>query len=211
MFRSLFISAATVIAFAAPQVQAAPVIFGSNAYELIIVSNPYTGNNNSWATASSSAQASTFLGVNGHLATVTSVAENDFLAGLAIAAALPVVTPGFSGAWLGGRAGTGWLTGPENGNAFTFDNFGGSEPNNNGFAYMAIALSPGVAGLSGIGEWLDDSVAFAGQGVPSELADPVIGYFVEYENVVTTEIHAPAGLPMLMGGLGLLALWRRRR
>lgn len=211
MFRSLLISAATVAALATPQVQAAPVIFGSNAYELITVANPYSGNNNSWSTASSAAQASTFMGVSGHLATVTSAAENNFLAGLAIAAALPNERPGFTGAWLGGRAGTGWLTGPENGNAFTFDKFGGGEPNNLGFAYMAVSLNPGAAGLSAVGEWLDDSAAFAPQGVPSVIADPVIAYFVEYENVVTTQIHAPAGLPMLLGGLGLLAFRRRRR
>lgn len=174
------------------------------------MSSPYTGNNNSWATASSSAQASTFLGVNGHLATVTSAAENNFLVSLATAASLPIEQAGFTGAWLGGRAGTGWLTGPENGSAFTFDNFGGGEPNNAGFAYIAVSLNPGAAGLSAVGEWLDDSIAFAPQGAPSPIADPVVAYFVEYENVVTTQIHAPAGLPILLGGLGLLAFWRRR-
>ncbi|MBL4892662.1 MAG: hypothetical protein JKX91_12740, partial [Rhizobiaceae bacterium] len=114
---------------------AVPVIFGSNAYELIIVSDPYIGTNNSYATANSAANSSSFMGVNGHLVTVTSAAENNFLAGLAIAANEAIEPTGFTGAWLGGRAGTGWLAGPENGDALTYDNFGGFEPNNNGFIY----------------------------------------------------------------------------
>ena len=179
------------------KVQAAPIVFGSNAYELVLVSNPFSGSNNSWFTADTAAQASSFMGVNGHLVTITSAAENDFLADLAVAANAPLQSPGFTGAWLGGRAGTGWLAGPENSNAFTYDNFGGGEPNNAGYAYMAIALNPGAAGLSAIGQWLDDSGA---QGFPSlSPADPVVGYFVEYENV--SVVPVPAALPLLLSGL----------
>lgn len=206
-------STAVVLAFGIAgfsPANSAPVIFGSNAYELILVSNPYAGSNNSYTTADAAAQASTFLGVSGHLATVTSLAENNFLAGLAVAASVPLEAAGFSGAWLGGSSPAGWLTGPEAGDAFTFDGFGGGEPNNSGFAYMAIALNPGAAGLSAIGQWLDDSVAFAGQGLPHPNADPVVGYFVEFENV--SAVPVPAALPLFLSGLlGLGIMARRRR
>ena len=108
------------------------------------MTDPFTGNNNSWTNAEAAAQASVFLGANGHLATVTSQQENDFLIGL-------VSSPGagFLGAWMGGKAPEGWLTGPENGNAFTYTNWNPIEPNNSGYLYMAI-------GTTAPGKWFDD-------------------------------------------------------
>src|SRR5262245_10525533 len=68
---------------AATFAHAAPSPFGSNHYEFVQVADPYTGNNNSWSTASAAAVASTYLGVSGHLVTITSQAENSFVFGLA--------------------------------------------------------------------------------------------------------------------------------
>src|SRR5262245_12711112 len=50
-----------------------PISYGTSYYDFI----PAVGI--SWADASAAASASVFLGVNGHLATVTSDAENTFL------------------------------------------------------------------------------------------------------------------------------------
>ena len=55
---------------------AAVLIFGSNAYS-------YVGISESWFQAKADANASIYNGVNGHLATVTSGAENSFLLSLA--------------------------------------------------------------------------------------------------------------------------------
>ena len=52
-----------------------PIAFSSNYYDYVPAVSI------SWADASAAAAASVFLGVNGHLATVTSAAENNFLAG----------------------------------------------------------------------------------------------------------------------------------
>jgi hypothetical protein len=83
-------------------------------------------------------------------------------------------------------------------------NWAGSEPNNLGIIYMSIGNAFDVASMGG---WADDSGV---QGVPSS-ADPVVGYFIEYENVAP--IPLPAALPLFGTGLGILGFlgWRRRR
>lgn len=176
--------------------KAVPVQFGSNYYEFISVADPFTGNNNSWSTDQAAAAASVFMGVNGHLATITSQQENDFLLSLATGFS------GFAGAWLGGKAPEGWLAGPENGTGFTFTNWYGIEPNNSGYAYMSIGT------INSPGKWLDDSNV---QGVPDSGFDPVVGYFVEYESPRATPL--PATLPLFASGLAALGLlgWRRKK
>lgn len=87
--RTLVVTTGIFLAISAfGQVDAAPIQWTSGSggndhyYELILVTDPYNGNNNSWATASASASASVFNGLQGHLAVVTSQAENDFLQSL---------------------------------------------------------------------------------------------------------------------------------
>jgi hypothetical protein len=184
---------ATVMAGWAQQASAAPQLFGANAYEYVPVSDPFTGVNNAWVTDSTAATASIFEGVHGHLATITSQAENDFLFGL-----VSGLYAGSAGAWLGGKAPEGWLVGPEAGQGFTYTKWGGIEPNNAGYVWMNIGSS--FRG-NAPGYWCDDSYE---QGVPDATWDPVVGYFVEYENV-----PEPSTLWLLLaGGLGLA--WCRR-
>lgn len=187
----------TLHAAAPPQAEAVPTMFGSNAYEFVAVPNPFTGDNNRWETARDVAAASIFGGVSGHLATITSQPENDFLAGLALGK-----FTGFAGAWLGGDAPEGWLVGPEAGQAFTFTNFGGIEPNNAGKIYMQI----GTSGPAAFGKWLDDSGV---NGLPDPNADPVVGYFVEWERPLV--VPEPGTLALVaLGLLAILAPGRRR-
>jgi hypothetical protein len=166
---------------------AAPVQFGSSYYEYV------PDEAISWSEASAAASASTFMGANGHLATVTSSAENDFLVDLG-----PVFSTA-QGAWLGGAVDasqTGrWAVGPEAGQLFTFSNFLSGEPNE-GPSNVYVFLSDALPGL-----WAD-----AGAGVTGEIA----GYFVEYQ---VGTVPLPAALPLMLTGLagfGFLG-WRRKR
>ncbi len=178
---------------------AVPVQFGANHYEFVAVADPFTGSNNSWFTADAAAAASVHLGVSGHLATVTSQAENDFLLSLVPAGAYT----GFAGAWLGGKSPEGWLRGPEAGNGFSYTYWAGVEPNNSGYAYLSIGGGYGAGG-----QWADDSFT---QGFPDG-ADPVVGYFVEYEGTASRVPDGGATAALLAWVLvGLAALSSRAR
>jgi hypothetical protein len=174
--------------------QAVPVQFGSNYYEFV------PGEAYSWNTANADANARSFMGVNGHLATITSQAENDFLLGLTS----PV--PGVQGAWLGGAVDganqASWAVGPEGGQLVTFSNFGTGQPNEGpGNFYMNIGAA--VAGLLA-GQWADAAGGLSTGG------NQIAGYFVEYQ---VGTVPLPAALPLMLTGLAGFGVvgWRRRR
>ena len=184
---------------------ATPIALGSNYYDFV------AGTDISWASADAAASASTFLGVNGHLATITSATENNFLSSNFGS------FNGFAGAWLGGKvtgSGSGgsgfWVVGPEAGQQFSlggssfggaYSNWGGIEPNNApSAAYMNIGTS--FSGI-GTGQWADALDAI------SRNNDPIKGYLVEYE---VRSVPEPATLGLFgLGLVGLAAMRRRTR
>lgn len=187
----------TLLLVIVPNVSATPIYWSENGnyYDLII-----PGGTNDWFSAQSDASISSWLGFSGHLATITSLAENDFLI-----ANFGTGEDAFIGAWIGGKAPDGWLDGPENGDTFSYTNWGGIEPNNSGYAYMNIGtVGPGI----GAGEWADDSGTQGYPGSYDGYNDPVIGYFVEYEGPSGV---VPEPLTILLFGAGLSGAFFRRK
>ncbi len=151
----------------APRAWAEPVQFGDNAYDLI-------NDTVDWNAAAAGAASMTHLGVTGHLVTITSQAENDFVAGL-------LQDQGVDRIWLGGsdaaQEGTWqWVVGPEAGTVFwvgdgsgsappgVFTNWGGGEPNE------AAGGEDNVEFLAG-GTWNDQNTG------------DLRAYIVEYESI----------------------------
>jgi hypothetical protein len=135
----------------------------------------------SWSSALQKAALSSYRGMSGYLATLTSAAENQFVFSVFSGA-----LPSHKTIWLGATDQTEegvwrWASGPETGQLLTYTNWGGpvvpSEPNNgNGSPYfgpqhyLALPLSWG-------GRW-DDGWEVA----PEFIGDPDLyaGYVIEY-------------------------------
>ena len=185
----IMVSVIGILCFFFGAAVAAPVLNPANGnyYELIL--SPEGSLAPSWFDASAAASTSSFLGAFGHLATITSAAENDFVFGLAPTIPDSWTQATWAGAWIGGKAPEGWLVGPEGGSNFSYTNWNPGEPNNSGYAYMRIDAT---------GTWYDDSDVLAPQGYPHTLQDPVIGYFVEYE------VAVPVPTTILLLGSGLV-------
>ncbi|WDP88575.1 MAG: PEP-CTERM sorting domain-containing protein [Desulfobacter sp.] len=86
-----------------------------------------------WNTALTAASGLSYLGNQGYLATITSQEENDFLYSLVQPYRNPD-SPYYDNAWIGGsdegdEGNWTWRTGPEAGQTFFYENWGGAEPN----------------------------------------------------------------------------------
>lgn len=157
---------------------AAPVLGPTGNYYVVV---PVGAGGITWDDANAAANASVFLGVNGHLATITSAAEDVFVD------TLRFTTFGSPGplqgeVWLGGfqspitetvpSAGWTWVNGegsfPGVTSVTPYANWGSGEPND---AFMTLEqyLAIGISGPVGMG-WNDEGFFFQ-----------VHGYAVEYE------------------------------
>ena len=170
--------------------QSAPVQWtvgsGGNDHYYEYISTPAT-----WQDAFNNANGSTYLGLQGYLATITSAAEDSFASGSVAGGQL---------AWLGGsdvqtEGLFRWVNGPENGQAFTYTNWSGGEPNN-----FFIGESYVQTNWSG-GRWND-------HGAPT-FPNQANGYLVEYSAVGA--VPEPETYAMMLAGLGLLGFAARRR
>ena len=139
-----------------------------------------------WADAQSDAQARTFNGVHGYLATVTSSVENAFLGILANDGWLGGSDQAIEGTWVwadGPEAGTVFWQGGVGGSSPTYASWGGGEPNNLG--------DEDYLHYSG-GTWNDLSIN-----------NQSFGYFVEFD---PPSGNAPAPLTLSLLVLGMLGL-----
>lgn len=166
---------------------AAPVVWAGNGHEYDVI----TAEDITWTAAQA---ATALMGSGWHLATITSAAENGFVAGL-----LPAAAPQRSHYWLGGSDATvegtwTWVTGE----AFSFTGWWGGEPNNSGNEdYLAMDLRGGVYA------WNDAPADMLAAGY-----DMARGYIIERSSAVPE----PGTLSLAgLAALALAALTRRRR
>jgi hypothetical protein len=172
---------------------AVPVLWSGNGHYYEAVDHPTT--TFTYEEAFNNAQSSTYAGLQGHLATITSAAENAFIAatfpqaaqafGYLLGAIQPAGSPEPGGGWQ-------WVTGE----AFSFTNWIGGEPNNAGGNENAIHLR------NSSGQWND----IYGPGSTYGFGTSVHGYLIEYSFPVQ---QTPEPSVLFLMALGLLALARR--
>jgi len=157
------------------------------------------------STAKALAEASTYLGASGYLATITSAAEQVFLNGLnaAFTAASRAQNGTYVRAWLGGTdAGLegSWEWGT--GEAFSYTNWASNANGKGRFArdYLVGWFGPGSPNVD---TWRDCR--------DNKGNCDVFKYVVEYDASAISAVPLPASLPMIAAGLGLMAFVARRR
>lgn len=161
---------------------AAPSTWNSNGHQYEVISAPST----SWDAARTNALG---LGAGWDLATITSLAEQNFITSLIGPSDGTLIEYYIGGTYSNGA--WGWVTNE----AFSFTYWGGGEPNGN-------AGEPHIAldGRYNIPNWGWND--YTGAGSPF-----VAGYVVEY----AAPVPEPETYAMMLAGLGLLGLTARRR
>jgi len=156
-------------------------------YEAVAIDSPLD-----WLVVKDMAASSSYLGLQGHLATITSADENTWIYNNVTS--LNYVLGGHDmnveGTWE-------WVTGEE----FTYTNWYAGEPNQWG---------PGESGGPGTGEedWLMFWLGTGQWNDSSETSNSITGYIVEYDSLSAVPIPAALFMfaPALLGFIG----FRRR-
>ena len=174
-------------------VNAAPVCWDSNGHCYEVISTP---GGISWDSAKTSAELSSYLGVSGHLVTLTSLAENEFVwTNLGVSLLRDYWLGGFqvsrsiepSGGWQ-------WVSGE----TWSFTNWNTGEPNNLASGKEdKLEFAGGTSAGAYSGKWNDE--LDTGYGVPN-------GYIIEY---ATTVPIPPAVWLFGPGLLGLVGISKR--
>jgi hypothetical protein len=201
MFSKAYILAAvaSVSAIAvAGTASAAPTAFNGHFYEFVA----FSGGSGNWDQAFSLANGSSFNGLQGYLATVTSAEENSFLSSLSTNVAyLGGTSAGTPGTWR-------WANGPETGDVFftngvtppgSFTSWAENKPDNFGGGEFWLQTNFGE-----VGKWNDTWIGGQSGDVVTS------GYFVEYS--ASGAVPEPASWAMLsLGFLGLGFAVRRNK
>lgn len=161
--------------------QAAPILNPSNGHYYDYVAGAFT-----WAAADTAADASSYLGMSGHLVTITSGAENAWIVANLTTSTQPWIGLYQLAGSLEPSGGWTWVTGE----ALSYVNWAPGEPNNLGGENHAHFWNPGTDGRN----WNDLS------------GNSARGYIVEYQAV--PEVTGTA-LGLVLGALGL-AGYRKR-
>lgn len=185
------------------QALALPALWSDNGhyYEAVSVPSGIT-----WDDAKAASESMTYMGMQGHLATITSQAENDFIVqalggpfflnGYFLGGFQPAGSPEPGGNWQ-------WVTGE----AWEFTNWAMGEPNNEYSGGAILHPSGNWGNISeevlhfyhGQGQW-NDVPHDSGWG----------GYIVEYEpSPATAPVPEPSTMMLLGAGLVVLSRFRR--
>lgn len=149
-------------------------------YDVVPVTDQVT-----WDASFASASSTIFNGVPGHLATITSQAEQDFIVGQ--------FGDAIRAKWLGGfqppgspepAGGWQWITGE----AFVYTNWEPTEPNNSGGNENRLLFA--TAGLATLGVWND----LNGEAPPATFVNGYVVEFVPEPSTVTLAALAILGL-----------------
>ncbi len=204
MKKYFFVSVILALGLSAPAI-AAPVQWttadgGNNHwYELVSTDRGKI----KWSAADSLAQSSTHLGQTGYLATITSRDEQKFLN--VLNAAFAASSPSHSGKFV-----RSWLGGADTTTEGTWEWATGEGP----FGYSKWSKKANIRGAA-----TKDYLAGWWRGRKwkdcrnNKRNCDIFTYVVEYDNVGQriSPVPLPASLPMIAGGLGMMAFFGRRR